>query len=461
MGLGDDLPVGMGIRPPQAKAEVILRICIETLGCRTNQADSSRLAEALEANGHSLVVTPGEAEMVLVNTCSVTHGAHRDVRKTVRRARRDAGAARVVLVGCLASAYPDAPEVAMADAVVPGTDPGEVLRMVERFSMHPLPHDQSSPPVRRFPLERWEGLARFHLKVGEGCDQGCTYCIVPRARGKPRSRTPDDILAEARQAMEAGFPELVLTATHVMRYGQDLRPVSSLPELMAALVRLPGGGMLRLCSLEPDEGFAQVLEGMASHPRWCRHLHLSVQHACDTVLSRMGRRYGFDSIQGMVKAARRLLPDAGIGLDVIVGFPEESDQEFQQCEERLATLDFSYLHVFPFSLRPGSRLDRPGVPLLNSGVVRARVRRLVELSRSRHAAFMRRFIGKDVTVVAETRRNPETGALTGVSGNYLRVEFPGNDKLMGHRVRCEITGMKEGVLLGRELNSIEGNHVNG
>jgi threonylcarbamoyladenosine tRNA methylthiotransferase MtaB len=451
----------MGIHSPQAKAEVILRICIETLGCRTNQADSSRLAEALVAHGHSLVASAREADILLVNTCTVTHGAHRDVRKTVRRARRGEPTTKVVLVGCLGSAYPDAAEVAMADAVVPGTDPDEVLRMVDRFSTPPLACETSGPPLRRFPLERREGLARFHLKVGEGCDQGCTYCIVPRARGKPRSRTPDEILAEARQAIEAGFPELVLTATHVMRYGQDLRPVSSLPELMAALVRLPEGGMLRLCSLEPDEGFAEVLEGMASHPRWCHHLHLSVQHACDTVLSRMGRRYGFDSIQAMVESARRLLPDAGIGLDVIVGFPEESDQEFQQCEERLATLDFSYLHVFPFSLRPGSRLDRPGVPLLDSRVVRTRVRRLVDLSRSRHAAFMGRFIGEDVTVVVETRRNPVTGALTGVSGNYLRVEFPGGNELMGRRVRCAITGMNEGVLLGRELNSNEGDHVDG
>lgn len=429
-----------------------MKVCIDTLGCRTNLADSSALARRLVSCGVELVTQVEEADLLVVNSCTVTHGADRDVRKTLRRAVRSNSRLKTLVTGCLPSAYPEHPALELADDFSAGADLSAIVRKI--LNLLGRQELEVAPPdglVESFPLEEAGSLARFHVKVGQGCDHGCTYCIVPSARGVPVSRAPGDILKEVRLAAARGFEEVVITATHLLRYGEDQSPRVTLGQLIEHLEEVPEPLRYRLCSLEPEEGLEDLVAHVAASTRWCRHFHVSIQSACDETLARMGRRYRFQRIEDFLNHTRSRLPMAGIGLDVIVGFPGETAKDFEAGFENLSRLPFSYLHVFSFSSRPGTVASRNLWPEVPSAQVRERVSRLSALSQQRREAFATSLVGQEVLVLVENRRTQDGDSLMGLSDNYLRVELSGGDEWMQRRVSCQVVGTRGETLLA-EIN---------
>lgn len=461
-----------------------MRVHIDTYGCRTNLADSSLLARELVQHGMVLSTSVEDADAVVVNSCTVTHGADRDAGKALRRARKANPGALLVLAGCIPAAYPEHGVLRFADVVVVGNRSGDVVgalvahvpargqrngigngignagggqrqrqRQRQGLGQGQEGQGQGEGQGKEFALEEVHNLSRANIKIGEGCDEGCAYCVVPRARGRPVSRPLDVVLGDVAAAVAAGFTEVVLTATHVAKYGKDLSPPQSLVGLMTALEESQHPCRVRLSSMEPDEQLFPVLERMGESRRWCRHAHIALQHCSDAVLLAMGRKYGWNDAERLVRAAASAVPGIGIGLDVITGFPGETEGEFELGYERLRQLPFAYLHVFSFSPRPGTVAARETGP--DPRVVKERSERLRRLSAQRKESFAAGFVGKRMEVMVERRRERTGERLIGLTDNYLRVYMEGPDRLMGRLVECEVTGTEGPALTVAPFREID------
>jgi len=396
---------------------------IETLGCKTNAYDSRRLVEALEALGFRPVERGQEPDVCLLNTCTVTGTADRKSRKLAARLARKHPRARVYVTGCYATASPDELAAVRGVAGVYGRD--EWSGLLEAVHGGPPPASWGTPGGD-FGIHSFGGRVRAFLKVQDGCDAFCSYCILPRVRGGPRSRPPADVRAEAERLVAAGFPELVLTGIRLGLYGCDQDGVT-LAGIVREVAAVPDLGRLRLSSLEPMEVDEELLEAMG-HPAVCAHLHLPLQSGDATVLRRMNRPYTPERFLSSVELARRRLERPAITTDVIAGFPGETEAQFDNTMALCRAAGFSRMHVFPFSPRPGTpAAEMPDhVP---GRVVRERVRRLTALAVELAADWAEGFVGRRVRVLFETRR--ATGRLSAYTDRYVRVFAPGGADLVG------------------------------
>jgi threonylcarbamoyladenosine tRNA methylthiotransferase MtaB len=407
-----------------------VRVAIDTHGCRLNQAESEAMVEALARAGHAWVASAREADVYVLNSCTITHEADADARRAVRRARRDNPGVKVVLTGCLAHADPAAAALPEVDAVLGNADKAELAALLGRLPVGaPAPALVSvSALTRRMPFTPLPPAgagrrARALLKVQDGCDYRCAFCIVPSVRGGSRSLPVAEVVAHARRLVEAGVPELVLTGIHLGTYGRDLRPRVRLVELVAALVPWLGPARLRLSSVDPHELDDGLLELMAAHPREiCRHLHLPVQAGDDAVLRRMRRGHTAEGFAALVRRAAARVPGVAIGSDVIVGHPGEDEAAFERGAALLRALPLSYLHVFPYSPRRGT----PAAAMPDAAPPHERARRGAELralSAAWGAARQRAAAGRLADVVVHLRPRGD-GVHEGLTDDDLRVELP-------------------------------------
>jgi threonylcarbamoyladenosine tRNA methylthiotransferase MtaB len=407
-----------------------MRVAIDTHGCRLNRFESDAMAEALARAGHTWVRDAREADVYVLNTCTITHRADADARRAVRRARREHPGVKVVLTGCMANADPTAAAALPGvDVVLGNADKGELAALLGRLtatstgpaliSVSALTRRMPFTPLLPAVASR---RARALLKVQDGCDYRCAFCIVPQVRGGSRSLPMDEVVAQARRLVASGVHELVLTGVHLGSYGRDLRPRARLVELVAALVPQLGPARLRLSSIDPHEVDDELLELMAAHPRSiCRHLHLPVQAGDDGVLRRMRRGHTADTFATLVRRAVVKVPGIAIGSDVIVGHPGEDEAAFERGAALLRGLPLAYLHVFPYSPRKGTA----AADMLDVAPPQQRVRRGAELralSRAWVAARHHAAAGRlaDVVVHLEARADGCHEALT---DDDLRVEL--------------------------------------
>jgi threonylcarbamoyladenosine tRNA methylthiotransferase MtaB len=414
-----------------------LRVAILTLGCKVNAYDSAAIGDRLVGAGCRLVDLDDGADVVVVNSCTVTDAADAESRRLARRARRTNPAARVVLTGCYAQTQPAAAAAEAAvdhvvglnrlDALVDAvTAPDRVPRVV-------VGNSRRERTVSTFGARTFPGQTRAFLKVQEGCDLFCTFCIVPMARGASRSLAPRAVLDEVRALAAAGFEEIVLTGVHLGGWGEDLRPGGDLAGLVTAIAEHGLVPRLRLSSIDPHEVTEPLLRAMAASPGVCPHLHVPLQTADDGVLRRMRRRYDTALARERLAMIRELLPDAAIGTDVIAGFPGEDAAAFERTLAFLEEAPVSYCHVFPYSVRSGTtaaKLDGHNP----AAVIAERARRLRALDERKRQAFARRFDGACAEVLVETTRDPQGGALRGYTRNYLRARLEGPDAWRGRRV---------------------------
>lgn len=408
-----------------------MRVAIDTHGCRLNRFESDAMAEALLRAGHTWAASVREAEVYVLNSCTITHQADADARRAVRRVRRENPGVKVVLTGCLATADPAAAAALPGvDAVLGNADKTELAGLLSRLRVGtPEPTLVSvSALTRRMPFTALPPAvmgrrARALLKVQDGCDYRCAFCIVPSVRGGSRSLPVDEVVAQARRLVGSGAPELVLTGVHLGTYGRDLRPRVRLAELVAALVPQLGDARLRLSSVDPHEVDDELLGLMATHPRAiCRHLHLPVQAGDDAVLRRMRRGHTAETFAALVRRAVAVVPGVAIGSDVIVGHPGEDEAAFERGAALLRSLPLAYLHVFPYSPRRGTAAAR----MPDAAPPRERARRSAELralSAAWVAARHRAAAGRWADVVVHLQPRGD-GVHEGLTDDDLRVELP-------------------------------------
>ena len=416
---------------------------IGTLGCKANFYDSRRLAEALEALGWREAATGEAPDLCLLNTCAVTAGAARKSRQMAARMAREYPDSRVLVTGCYASACPA--EVRATPGVCGVWGRRQWRELLQDIVGGALPPDGPRPWEGDFGISSFGGRTRAFLKVQEGCAAGCTYCILPRVRGRPRSRPIEDALAEARRLVSGGYPEIVLTGIHLGWYGLDRPGGPSLADLVRALAGLPGLGRLRLSSVEPMDVDDGLLEAMG-HPAVCPHLHLALQSGDPEVLQRMGRPYSPQQFLEVVESAREKLDRPAITTDVMVGFPGETREAHERTLQLCRRAQFSRMHIFPFSARPGTvAATMPG--RLPPKALKERSLRLRKLGRTMAEQWARSFIGTEVRVVFERWRD---GLLSGYSERYVPVLSYGGPEALG-RISAVTVTAAEGAKLRAEL----------
>lgn len=430
-----------------------MRVAIKTLGCKINQYDSAVIRERLARESCSFVPFDEPADVYVVNTCTVTDRADWEARQLVRRARRRSPGARVALTGCYAQVSPE------EAAALPGVDFVAGLNRVDALARYVRegvpgagtavsvgdPRDERG--VRVLGARRFPGRARAFLKVQEGCNFACSYCIIPTARGRSRSVPPEQVLEQVRGLAEAGFAEVVLTGIHLGGYGHDLAPRVSLGRLVR---RIAGSGLvprLRLSSLDPREVTDELLAVMADSEAVCPHLHVCVQAGEDGVLKRMRRNYDTAYFARLMERARRKLPAAALGTDVIVGFPGETGAAFEASLDFLAGQPLTYFHVFPYSARRGT--PAAGLPDRTPPAERKeRSRRARDLGASKKREFYRSQVGSRASVLVEGEAAGEPGWLKGYSRNYLPVTLAGPPGLVRREVPVTLRRWSGGRLWG-------------
>jgi threonylcarbamoyladenosine tRNA methylthiotransferase MtaB len=392
-----------------------MKVYLDTIGCRLNQAEIESMARQFRAAGHEIVATADKADLAVVNTCTVTSQAAADSRGVIRHIAR-AGVDQIVATGCWATLQPE------KAASLPN-----VLRVVNNSRKKDLVADLLDIPIDSFDLEPiarepLPGLrqrTRAFIKVQDGCDNHCTFCVTTVARGEGRSRPLADVLADIQSALDGGTKEIVLTGVHLGSWGQEWG--KHLRDLVQDILRETDTPRLRLSSLEPwdlDADFFQLWQDQ----RLCQHLHLPLQSGCARTLKRMARKTTPASFRDLVTAARQIMPEAAITTDVIAGFPGETDEEFSESLEFIREMDFAGGHAFTYSPRPGTGAARLG------GQVRHEVRKernavLRAVFEEGAKAYRQRFIGRETSVLWEsvTQMDGQGWQMEGLTGNYLRV----------------------------------------
>jgi threonylcarbamoyladenosine tRNA methylthiotransferase MtaB len=418
-----------------------MRIAITTLGCKINQYDSAVIQSRLEEK-HSFVPFEDQADCYVINTCTVTDRADWEARQLVRRAKRLNPGAKVLVTGCYAQVNPaEVARVPGIDFVVGLNRLDDLLRYVEE------PAGQSTQ-VAVSDVKRERGVAllgtralpghtRAFLKIQEGCNYSCTYCIIPTARGLSRSVQPREVLEQVRQLAGAGYKELVLTGIHLGGYGHDLIPKIDLTALVEMIADSGLIARLRLSSLDPREVPDRLLDLIARSDIVCPHLHICAQAGDDEILKQMRRNYDTVYYRDLLQRVREGLPEAALGSDIIVAFPGESDAQFERSLEYFASLPLTYFHVFPYSPRRGTVAASLGdhVP---GQVKKQRARRMRELGAHKKSEFCAGFIGRRVSVLIEDKVEKQTGLRRSFSRNYLPVAVAGADDFLNRELDVRI-----------------------
>jgi threonylcarbamoyladenosine tRNA methylthiotransferase MtaB len=415
------------------------RVAFSTLGCKQNQFETEALKGMLPEGGYAVVPFTEEADLYVINTCTVTAEADADSRQIIRRAVRRNPAARVVVTGCYAQVSPhEVRAIPGVDLVLGNAEKPQFLLQIEGLAKREIPAMAVGAIGQR---RVFDGLrvsldsdrTRAYLKVQDGCNYHCAFCIVPAARGPNRSLPPEAVLEELQRLDAAGYPEVVLTAIHLGTYGRDLAPPTSLVALLRRIEGLPLRCRVRLTSLDPHEVTDDLIELLRGSCRLCRHLHVAVQSGDDGVLRAMRRAYPARRFREAAGRAAAAIPGIAIGGDAIVAFPGETDAAFMNTYRLLEELPIAYFHVFPYSRRPGTAAAarRDQVP----PAVRAeRGRRLRALVARKTAAFRAGLRGRVADAVVLHRREREGSRLEALTDNYVRAFLDGADALMGRRV---------------------------
>jgi threonylcarbamoyladenosine tRNA methylthiotransferase MtaB len=418
-----------------------LKFFIHTTGCKANQWDSHVIAGRLKARGLK-ASSMADADFIIVNGCTVTEGAVRDIRRFFNRARDVNPSGTLVLAGCHAQVYP---EDNFGAHLVLGQ--GEKFHIDEFLGRRGIfvGGNGFREWERGFELDPVAGKTRFFLKIQDGCDKYCTYCIVPFARGAPRSRPSQEIISAMAGLAQRGVPEVVLTGIEIGSY-RDSVTGTDLAGLVKCLDDVRTPPRIRISSVDPAAIDDPLIRAMAQSSKVARSLHLPVQSGSNTILRRMGRRHTTKEVVETIEKVVSRIDNVGIGLDIIAGFPGESDEEFDETLQFIESLPVYYLHVFPFSPRSGTAAASfpDAVP---DAVKRERVRRLRELDGRKRKVFYQRFLGSEVHIIPETKVY-RGSFLRGYSNNYVPVYVPARGDVANKLVRITIKEIRDGMVLG-------------
>ncbi|MFH1995679.1 MAG: tRNA (N(6)-L-threonylcarbamoyladenosine(37)-C(2))-methylthiotransferase MtaB [Candidatus Omnitrophota bacterium] len=424
---------------------------IKTLGCKVNQYESQAMRESLERAGYRESESGDDADIYVVNTCTVTGQADSESRQFVRRFHNKNEHAEIVVAGCCVETEPDA----AAFSTLPGVS--RLVKNSEKWRIADLIENDGAPGVpRRVPyteptISDFKGRTRAFIKIQDGCSQRCSYCRVALVRGPLKSKPVGIIREEARRLADKGFKELVLSGICLGAWGAEERKKEGIIEALRALEKVNGEFRIRLSSIEPKHVTGELLSYIAATRRVCSHLHIPLQSGDDSVLKRMNRAYTAGEYCSLIARVKAAIPDISVTTDVIVGFPGETDQNFENSVRVLKKILPVRVHVFPYSPRVGTAaFGYDGA--LDGTVVKARTSKMRAAALGMSYLSREKFLNRRLRVLVETTREKESGMLEGYSDNYVKIQFKGPDKLMGTIVPLEI----EHLTLDKSIGSYQG-----
>lgn len=422
------------------------KVSFYTLGCKLNQAETAILAEQFEQGGYQLLPFGEPVDICVINTCTVTGKSDYRCRQMIRKAKKISPSAKIAVVGCYAQLSPE--KIKNIDGVdfILGSDKKfDLLEIIDSDNNQPvfLPSANESF-LSPNPGNFWDHTRAF-LKIQDGCDSYCSYCTVPLARGRSRSDSLDHIKKSAETLVQRGHRELVLTGVHIGRYGKDLTPSKSLLDVIKELESIADLKRVRLSSLEPLEIDEELIQWIARSPKVCQHFHVPLQSGDDEILKKMNRNYSSKNYLEIIHRLNEMIPRCGLGTDIIVGFPGESEKQFENTYRTIEELPFTYLHVFSFSPRTGTKAVRLS-DRVNPKEIKSRSEILRTLSNKKKKKFLDGLIGTNLEVLWEEKERGDW--MFGFSSNYARVRAKANPQFMNKICSVEIVGAEADFVYG-------------
>lgn len=432
------------------------KVAFHTLGCKLNYAETSVIGNSFLRRGFSLTDFDSPADVYVINTCTVTENAERECRQIIRRALRHNPNGFVIVTGCYAQLRPEQiQKIEGVDLVLGSKEKFEIFNFIDSFEKKNLACVYVSPleKLNDFgpaftPLP--EDRTRAFLKIQDGCDYKCSFCTIPKARGLSRSQSADETIKQLRELVQQGYKEIVLTGVNVGDYGSKIG--TSLYELLKKLIKVDGDFRIRISSIEPNLLSDEIIELVAQEDKLCKHFHIPLQSGSDKILKRMQRRYLSKLYADRIEKVKTLIPSAGIGVDVIVGFPGEDENDFQTTQKFIANLPVSYLHVFTYSERPGTPAAemKDQVP---KDERRRRTNTLRILSARKKYQFYLEMLGTEQKVLFEHR--DDDGTIKGFTSNYIRVVSDSPYDLTNKFADFRLTDLKNELVVGEILKIYE------
>ena len=426
-----------------------MKFFVCTFGCRCNQSDSAAMRESLNRKAMIETEAPQDAELVIVNTCTVTGRTDQQVRQALRKLHRDNPDARLVVTGCYAERDPEAlAAIPGVDLVIGNADRDRIADILIADSFETTGRIIHSPldgaqDCLVAPMAETGGRTRPFIKLQDGCDARCSYCIVPFVRGPGRGARPEDVIAELASLVRAGYQEIVLTGVNLGTYGHNLRPRTTLPQLLRKILENRELGRLRLSSIEPMRFSREIIQIAVDDPRFAPHFHIPLQSGSDRILRLMRRPYRSARFFDLLSEIHEKMPNAGIGTDILVGFPGEADQDFEATLELVRRSPLTYMHVFPFSPRSGTDAPDMGKPV-PPGAVRERARILRDVSKEKNLEFRRSFLGRTIPALTLAKEE-EMGSSVVLTENYIHASVPDNRIPPNRLVQIVIESVEPGT----------------
>ena len=415
-------------------------VAFSTLGCKVNHYETEAMWQIFKDAGYSRVEFEDNADVFVVNTCTVTNTGDKKSRQVIRRAIRQNPDAVIAVSGCYAQTAPKEIEaIPGVDIIIVTENRDKLIDYVEQYHEERQPINRVQNIMKKRTFEEMDvpyftDRTRATLKIQEGCNNFCTFCIIPWARGLMRSRDPEKVIEQAEKLVEAGYKEIILTGIHTGGYGEDLKDYN-LAMLLRDLEKVEGLNRLRISSIEASQLTDEVLDVIYHSNKIVRHFHIPVQSASDTVLKRMRRKYTMDFYESRILRLKEMMPGAAITSDVIVGFPGETEEEFMETYDFIKKHHFSELHVFPYSTRTGTPAARMKDQIDNE-TKEARVKKLIELSDALALSYAEKFKDDVLEIIPEKM---EDGILVGHADNYMKVAVDGDESLTGELVKVKVT----------------------
>lgn len=438
-------------------------VSLATLGCKVNQFESEALMAGLEERGYHLVPFEEGADITIINTCCVTHRADFESRQMVRRALRTNPKSLIIVSGCYSQVEPEAfAHMEGVNYLVGNREKNHIPDLLPMMVKGELPQIQVSD-IQEEKLFSDISLYTFHhhtrafLKIQDGCNARCSYCIVPHARGPSRSLPPARVIEHMRVLKERGFKEVVLTGIHIGSYGLDLPSPFALEKLLQRLEIEDTPHRIRLSSIEPLDFSPNLISILSQSGKVCPHLHIPIQSGDDEILKMMNRNYDHALLSGLIQDLHGRIPEVSIGADVIVGFPGETEERFKNTFKLIESLPLSYLHVFPFSKRKGTPAAQ-FLKRMDEKTIKQRAERMRELGREKRRSFYRRFLHQELKVLVEDRKEKGQGGWRGFSQNYIPVLLlnGGNRDLTNQEWRVVVTEWSEKGVTGKVAEDSHG-----
>ncbi|AKO94193.1 tRNA (N(6)-L-threonylcarbamoyladenosine(37)-C(2))-methylthiotransferase MtaB [Priestia filamentosa] len=422
------------------------KVAFHTLGCKVNHYETEAIWQLFQNNGYERVEYEQTSDVYVINTCTVTNTGDKKSRQVIRRAIRKNPDAVICVTGCYAQTSPaEIMAIPGVDIVVGTQDRIKMLEYIEQYKKERQPINGVTNIMRNRVYEELDVPAftdrtRASLKIQEGCNNFCTFCIIPWARGLMRSRDPEEVIRQAQQLVDAGYKEIVLTGIHTGGYGEDMKDYNLAALLRDLEARVTGLKRIRISSIEASQITDEVIDVLNNSNIVVRHLHVPLQSGSNTVLKRMRRKYTMEFFGERLDRLREALPGVAITSDVIVGFPGETEEEFMETYNFIKDYNFSELHVFPYSKRTGTPAARME-DQIDEEIKNERVHRLIELSDQLAKEYASNYEGEVLEVIPEEvdKENPESGLFIGYTDNYLKVKFQATEDMIGKLVRVKIT----------------------